>query len=102
MSKAAVCLDIMTSFSTCRLSVPLEACLNLCANLGSILKAYPAELKALAAMLRLRLFEALTLLPPTLLEGSYTQLLRLLVSRHHSSILFHKQKKGVITKKMWF
>ena len=63
-----------------RLSVPLEACLNLCANMGPVLKVYPAELKALAAMLRLRLFESLTLLPPTILEGSYTQLLRLLVS----------------------
>lgn len=31
-------------------------------------------------MVRLRLFEALTLLPPTALEASYTHLLRMLVS----------------------
>ncbi len=63
-----------------RLTVPVEACLNLCAQLPAVLRPYPAELKALAAMLRLRLFEAISLLPPTTLEKSYTQLLRLLVS----------------------
>ena len=72
--------DLLTDDVLRRLTVPLEACLNLCANMGTVVKAYPAELKALAAMLRLRLFETLALLPPGLLEGSYTQLLRLLVS----------------------
>ncbi len=72
--------EVMSDDVLRRLSVPLEACLNLCANMGPVVKAYPVELKALAAMLRLRLYEALTLLPPGLLEGSYTQLLRLLVS----------------------
>jgi len=43
-------------------------------------RTYPAELRALAAMVRLRLYEALALLPSGLLEGSYAQLLRLLVS----------------------
>ena len=64
-----------------RLSVPIEACLNLCSNMNPIVKAYPVELKALAAMLRLRLFETLALLPAGFLEASYSQLLRLLVSR---------------------
>ena len=63
-----------------RLAVPVEACLTLCAHLPPVVKAYPAELKALSAMLRLRLFETLALMPPGALEGSYTQLLRLLVS----------------------
>ena len=58
----------------------MEACLSLCAQLPSVVRAYPAELKALAAMLRLRLFEAISLMPPATLEKSYTQLLRLLVS----------------------
>ncbi len=72
--------DLITDDLLRRLSVPLEACLTLCANLGPVVKAYPAELRALSAMLRLRLFETLSLLPAGMLEGSYTQLLRLLVS----------------------
>ena len=64
----------------------MEACLSLCAQLPSVVRAYPAELKALAAMLRLRLFEAISLMPPAALEKSYTQLLRLLVS---ASITVH-------------
>ena len=72
--------ELVTDDVLRRLSVPLEACLNLCANMGPVIKAYPSELKALAAMVRLRLFETLALLPAGMLEGSYTQLLRLLVS----------------------
>lgn len=37
-------------------------------------------MKAPAAMVRLRLYETLSLLPPTVLESSYTHLLRMLVS----------------------
>ena len=74
-------VDLVTEDTLRRLTVPLEACLNLCSNLGVILKGYPAELKAQAAMLRLRLFEAVSLMPPAALEGSYTQLLRLLVGK---------------------
>lgn len=37
-------------------------------------------MKAPAAMVRLRLYETLTLLPPNSLESSYTHLLRMLVS----------------------
>lgn len=62
-----------------RLSVPVEACLTLCSYLPKVVKAYPAELRALAAMLRLRLFETLSLMPPGAFEGSYAQLLTLLV-----------------------
>lgn len=70
-----------------RLAVPIEACLNLCSNIGPVVKAYPVELKALSAMLRLRLFEALSLLPPSIIEGSYTQLLRLLVRNSDSLVV---------------
>ena len=45
-----------------------------------LLKNYANELRALVAMLRLRLFETLTLLPPNCLESNYAALLRLLVS----------------------
>lgn len=49
-------------------------------SLATVLKSYGTQLKAPAAMVRLRLFETLTLLPPTALEASYTHLLRMLVS----------------------
>lgn len=49
-------------------------------SLATVLKSYGTQLKAPAAMVRLRLFETLTLLPPTVLEASYTHLLRMLVS----------------------
>ena len=46
----------------------------------ALLKSYANELRALVAMLRLRLFETLTLLPPSSMESNYAALLRLLVS----------------------
>lgn len=45
-----------------------------------MIKNYGQHLKAPAAMVRLRLYETLTLLPPNVLESSYTHLLRMLVS----------------------
>lgn len=48
--------------------------------MASVLKSYGTQLKAPAAMVRLRLFETLTLLPANALEASYTHLLRMLVS----------------------
>ena len=62
-----------------RLAVPLESALTLLSQAPTILKAYLGELKPLLAMVRLRLFETLSLLPPNCLDGSYAQLLRLLV-----------------------
>ena len=64
-----------------RLCTPVEGALTLLTNSESILKGYQSELKALLAMLRLRLFQTLALLPANALEGSYAQLLRLLVSK---------------------
>ena len=46
----------------------------------TLLKSYASELRALLAMLRLRLFEVLALLPPVSLESNFAALLRLLVS----------------------
>lgn len=48
--------------------------------MSSVLKTYGQQLKAPTAMVRLRLYETLSLLPPTALESSYTHLLRMLVS----------------------
>lgn len=44
------------------------------------MKTYGQHLKAPAAMVRLRLYETLSLLPSHCFEGSYTHLLRMLVS----------------------
>lgn len=49
-------------------------------SLSPVLKSYGQQLKAPAAMVRLRLYETLTLLPANSLESSYTHLLRMLVS----------------------
>lgn len=48
--------------------------------MNSVLKTYGQQLKAPAAMVRLRLYETLCLLPPNALESSYTHLLRMLVA----------------------
>ena len=49
-------------------------------TLGPIFKNYGPLVKANAAMVRLRLYETLLLLPLESLENSYSDLLRLLVS----------------------
>lgn len=49
-------------------------------SISTVLKAYGQHLKAPAAMVRLRLYETLSLLPPNACEGSYTHLLRMLVA----------------------
>ena len=70
----------MTEDIVRRLCGPVEGALTLLSNSESILKGYQAELKAPLAMLRLRLFQTLALLPANALQGSYPQLLRLLVA----------------------
>ena len=89
------CPELVTDDIVKRLCSPVEGALTLLSNSESILKGYQAELKALLAMLRLRLFQTLALLPPNALEGSYAQLLRLLV-RTNKSICSHLKTKNVI------
>lgn len=48
--------------------------------MNSVLKTYGQQLKAPAAMVRLRLYETLALMSPNALESSYTHLLRMLVA----------------------
>ena len=86
------CPELVTDDIVKRLCSPVEGALTLLSNSESILKGYQAELKALLAMLRLRLFQTLALLPPNALEGSYAQLLRLLV-RTNKSLCSHFNKK---------
>lgn len=52
----------------------------LCYSISTVLKTYGQHLKAPAAMVRLRLYETLSLLPANACEGSYTHLLRMLVA----------------------
>lgn len=49
-------------------------------SLSPVLKSYGTQLKAPAAMVRLRLYETLSQLPSNALEASYTHLLRMLIS----------------------
>ncbi|XP_033164377.1 HEAT repeat-containing protein 5B isoform X2 [Drosophila mauritiana] len=74
------CPDLLNEDITRRLLTPIESALAMLVNLASVLKSYGTQLKAPAAMVRLRLFETLTLLPANALEASYTHLLRMLVS----------------------
>ena len=53
-----------------------------------LLKSYANDLRALLAMLRLRLFETLTLLPPNCLEANFAALLRLLVSAFNRTMKY--------------
>ncbi|XP_012868974.1 PREDICTED: HEAT repeat-containing protein 5B [Dipodomys ordii] len=50
------------------------------ASIPSVIKAHGAHLKASAAMVRLRLYDILALLPPKTYEGSFNALLRELVA----------------------
>ena len=63
-----------------RITAPIEGALMLLGQAPTLLKSYASQLRALLAMLRLRLFETLTLLPPNSLEANFAALLRLLVS----------------------
>ncbi len=72
--------ELVTDDIVRRLTYPIEGALMLLGQAPTLLKSYANELIAYLAMLRLRLFETLTLLPPNSLETNYAALLRLLVS----------------------
>ncbi|KFB43904.1 AGAP002215-PA-like protein [Anopheles sinensis] len=74
------CPELVTDDITRRLLTPIESALAMLINITSVLKTYGQHLKAPTAMVRLRLYETLSLLPATALESSYTHLLRMLVS----------------------
>ncbi|XP_031777136.1 HEAT repeat-containing protein 5B isoform X2 [Nasonia vitripennis] len=74
------CPELVNDDITRRLLTPIESALAMLTNLSTVLKCYGQQLKAPAAMVRLRLYETLLLLPPQTFEGSYTHLLRMLVS----------------------
>ncbi|KOC63073.1 HEAT repeat-containing protein 5B [Habropoda laboriosa] len=74
------CPELLNDDITRRLLTPIESALAMLTNLSPVLKNYGQQLKAPAAMVRLRLYETLLLLPSQTFEGSYTHLLRMLVS----------------------
>ncbi|XP_014227190.1 HEAT repeat-containing protein 5B isoform X3 [Trichogramma pretiosum] len=74
------CPELVNEDITRRLLTPIESALAMLTNLSTVLKCYGQQLKAPAAMVRLRLYETLLLLPPQTFESSYTHLLRMLVS----------------------
>ncbi|CAH0385852.1 unnamed protein product [Bemisia tabaci] len=74
------CPELVTDDITKRLLIPIESALAMLTSISSIVKTYGQHLKAPAAMVRLRLYETLALIPAPAVEGSYTHLLRLLVA----------------------
>ncbi|XP_059611858.1 HEAT repeat-containing protein 5B isoform X2 [Phlebotomus argentipes] len=71
---------LMTDDNTRRLHTSIKNAVEMLVNISSVLKTYGQQLKAPAAIVRLRLYETLTLLPANALESSYTHLLRMLVA----------------------
>ncbi|KAL5112037.1 HEAT repeat-containing protein 5B [Taenia crassiceps] len=63
-----------------RLLSPLECALNLLAQMPDIVRAFGNHLAVPAALLRLRLYRCLALLPPSAYSGSFNVLLRELVA----------------------
>ncbi|PVD26321.1 hypothetical protein C0Q70_13992 [Pomacea canaliculata] len=74
------CRDLVTEDVIRRMLAPLECALLMMAHLTSVIKMYGSHLKASAAMIRLRLYDVLSLLPPQSFEGMYPNLLRELVA----------------------
>ncbi|XP_069685594.1 HEAT repeat-containing protein 5B isoform X2 [Periplaneta americana] len=74
------CPELVTDDIIRRLLTPVESALAMLTNISTVLKTYGQHLKAPAAMVRLRLYETLSLLPSHAFEGSYTHLLRMLVA----------------------
>ncbi|XP_061173824.1 HEAT repeat-containing protein 5B-like isoform X2 [Saccostrea echinata] len=74
------CRDLVTEDVIRRLLAPLKCALLMFAQLPWVIKQYGTHLKASAAMVRLRLYDVLSQLPPESFEGTYTDLLRELVA----------------------
>ncbi|XP_038071477.1 HEAT repeat-containing protein 5B-like [Patiria miniata] len=74
------CRDLVTDDVIRRCMTPLECAMSMLAEIHTVIKSCGAHLKASAAMVRLRLYEVLRLLPPTSYESSFTALLRELVA----------------------
>ncbi|XP_042908893.1 HEAT repeat-containing protein 5B [Parasteatoda tepidariorum] len=74
------CKELVTDDIVRRILSPIESALIMLVNVGHVFKSYGQHLKACAAMVRMRLYEVLSFLPPNSYEGTYNSLLRLLVA----------------------
>ncbi|XP_051880477.1 LOW QUALITY PROTEIN: HEAT repeat-containing protein 5B [Pristis pectinata] len=79
-SFVAHCPELLTDDVIRRIMTPIECAMLMLSHILSFSKAYGAQLKASAAMVRLRLYDILALLPPKTYEGSFNALLRELVA----------------------
>ncbi|XP_015671481.1 HEAT repeat-containing protein 5B [Protobothrops mucrosquamatus] len=79
-SFVAHCPELLTEDVIRKLMTPIECAMTMMSHIPSVIKAHGAHLKASAAMVRLRLYDILALLPPKTYEGSFNPLLRELVA----------------------
>ncbi|KAM3606450.1 uncharacterized protein V6R79_016443 [Siganus canaliculatus] len=79
-SFVAHCPELLTEDVIRRLMTPIECAMTMMSHVPAIIKVHGAHLKASAAMVRLRLYDILALLPPKTYEGSFNALLRELVA----------------------
>ncbi|XP_035981912.1 HEAT repeat-containing protein 5B isoform X2 [Fundulus heteroclitus] len=79
-SFVAHCPELLTEDVIRRLMSPIECAMTMMSQVPAIIKVHGAHLKASAAMVRLRLYDILALLPPKTYEGSFNALLRELVA----------------------
>uniref|UniRef100_A0A8D0HG90 HEAT repeat containing 5B n=1 Tax=Sphenodon punctatus TaxID=8508 RepID=A0A8D0HG90_SPHPU len=79
-SFVAHCPELLTEDVIKKLMTPIECAMTMMSHIPSVIKAHGAHLKASAAMVRLRLYDILALLPPKTYEGSFNALLRELVA----------------------
>ncbi|XP_066552575.1 HEAT repeat-containing protein 5B isoform X2 [Amia ocellicauda] len=79
-SFVAHCPELLTEDVIRRLMTPIECAMTMMSHIPAVIKVHGAHLKASAAMVRLRLYDILALLPPKTYEGSFNALLRELVA----------------------
>uniref|UniRef100_A0A4W6CIG5 HEAT repeat-containing protein 5B n=1 Tax=Lates calcarifer TaxID=8187 RepID=A0A4W6CIG5_LATCA len=71
-SFVAHCPELLTEDVIRRLMTPIECAMTMMSHVPAIIKVHGAHLKASAAMVRLRLYDILALLPPKTYEGNTT------------------------------
>uniref|UniRef100_A0AAR2ITQ2 HEAT repeat-containing protein 5B n=1 Tax=Pygocentrus nattereri TaxID=42514 RepID=A0AAR2ITQ2_PYGNA len=73
-SFVAHCPELLTEDVIRRLMTPIECAMTMMSHIPAVIKVHGAHLKASAAMVRLRLYDILALLPPKTYEGKYCKL----------------------------
>uniref|UniRef100_A0A8C3L617 HEAT repeat-containing protein 5B n=1 Tax=Chrysolophus pictus TaxID=9089 RepID=A0A8C3L617_CHRPC len=70
-SFVAHCPELLTEDVIRKLMTPIECAMTMMSHIPSVIKAHGAHLKASAAMVRLRLYDILALLPPKTYEDKF-------------------------------